>query len=277
MLRTKAGRALAGRDRRARARRRAASCRPRSAIRRPRHRLSSATARPARSSSSAQLRRVPYAEGRGRAQGQIGPNLDKVKPALSQALLIKAITNGGASIMTKAQIAKYQTQMQRLQVPGHQGHPEHRRATSTSRRTRRSALGLQRARSLHWLAVAGERVKLAVSERTLLGSAESRRLRRQGLIPGVLYGRSEPVAIAIGERELRAALTDVVRLARGARRAGRRGLGALGDPQGLPARQGARHDHPRRPPGGPARPADPDRGRGDARRRARRACARAAS
>jgi len=45
-------------------------------------------------------------------QGQIGPNLDKVRPALTQALLIKAITNGGASIMTKAAIAKYQTQMQ---------------------------------------------------------------------------------------------------------------------------------------------------------------------
>jgi large subunit ribosomal protein L25 len=55
--------------------------------------------------------------------------------------------------------------------------------------------------------VAGERVKLAVSERTQLGSAESRRLRRQGLIPGVLYGQSEPVAITIGERDLRAALS----------------------------------------------------------------------
>jgi large subunit ribosomal protein L25 len=55
--------------------------------------------------------------------------------------------------------------------------------------------------------VAGERFKLPVSQRTLLGSAESRRLRRQGLIPGVLYGRAEPVAIAVGERELRAALT----------------------------------------------------------------------
>jgi large subunit ribosomal protein L25 len=54
--------------------------------------------------------------------------------------------------------------------------------------------------------VAGERVKLTVSGRTQLGSAESRRLRRQGLIPGVLYGRSDPVAISIGERELRAAL-----------------------------------------------------------------------
>jgi large subunit ribosomal protein L25 len=32
-------------------------------------------------------------------------------------------------------------------------------------------------------------------------------MRREGLIPGVLYGRSEPVAFAVGERELRAALT----------------------------------------------------------------------
>jgi large subunit ribosomal protein L25 len=55
--------------------------------------------------------------------------------------------------------------------------------------------------------VAGERVKLTVSERSKLGSAESRRLRRKGLIPGVLYGRSTPVAIAVGERELRSALT----------------------------------------------------------------------
>jgi large subunit ribosomal protein L25 len=55
--------------------------------------------------------------------------------------------------------------------------------------------------------VAGERVKLPVTERTRLGSAESRRLRRQGLVPGVLYGRSEPVAISIGERDLRAALS----------------------------------------------------------------------
>jgi large subunit ribosomal protein L25 len=55
--------------------------------------------------------------------------------------------------------------------------------------------------------VAGERVKLPVAERTKLGSAESRRLRSQGLVPGVLYGRSDPVAICIGERDLRAALT----------------------------------------------------------------------
>ena len=55
--------------------------------------------------------------------------------------------------------------------------------------------------------MAGERVKLVVQNRSILGSAESRRLRRQGLIPGVLYGREEPVAISIPERDLRTALT----------------------------------------------------------------------
>jgi large subunit ribosomal protein L25 len=46
-----------------------------------------------------------------------------------------------------------------------------------------------------------------VQNRAILGSAEARRLRRSGLIPGVLYGREEPVAITIPERDLRAALT----------------------------------------------------------------------
>ena len=55
--------------------------------------------------------------------------------------------------------------------------------------------------------MAGERVKLEVKERESLGSRESRRLRRAGLIPGVLYGRSEPHAIAVPERDLRRALT----------------------------------------------------------------------
>jgi large subunit ribosomal protein L25 len=56
--------------------------------------------------------------------------------------------------------------------------------------------------------VAGERVKLMVQNRAVLGSAESRRLRRRGLIPGVLYGREEPISIAIAERDLRTALTS---------------------------------------------------------------------
>ena len=55
--------------------------------------------------------------------------------------------------------------------------------------------------------MAGERTKLVVANRERLGSAESRRLRREGLVPGVLYGNGEPVAICIDERELRRALT----------------------------------------------------------------------
>jgi large subunit ribosomal protein L25 len=56
--------------------------------------------------------------------------------------------------------------------------------------------------------MAGERTKLTVTHREQLGSRESRRLRREGLIPGVLYGGSgDPVAICVPERELRRALT----------------------------------------------------------------------
>jgi large subunit ribosomal protein L25 len=55
--------------------------------------------------------------------------------------------------------------------------------------------------------MAGERTKLVVAQRQRLGSAESRRLRKEGLVPGVLYGNGEPVAISISERELRRALT----------------------------------------------------------------------
>ena len=40
-----------------------------------------------------------------------------------------------------------------------------------------------------------------------LGSRNSRRLRRQGLIPGVLYGKGHSRAIVVGERDLRNALS----------------------------------------------------------------------
>jgi mono/diheme cytochrome c family protein len=43
--------------------------------------------------------------------GTIGPNLDKVKPALTEAKIIVAIQKGGAAIMTKAALAKYATRM----------------------------------------------------------------------------------------------------------------------------------------------------------------------
>ena len=45
-------------------------------------------------------------------------------------------------------------------------------------------------------------------ERTELGSRVTRRLRKQGLVPGVLYGRGhKPRSIAIPDRELRRVLT----------------------------------------------------------------------
>jgi large subunit ribosomal protein L25 len=56
--------------------------------------------------------------------------------------------------------------------------------------------------------MAGERIKLEVREREGRGSADSRRLRRQGFIPGVLYGDGKkPHAICVPERELRRVLT----------------------------------------------------------------------
>lgn len=56
--------------------------------------------------------------------------------------------------------------------------------------------------------MAGERVRLEVQQREARGSAASRRLRREGLIPGVLYGRGKtPHAFCVPERELRKALT----------------------------------------------------------------------
>ena len=56
--------------------------------------------------------------------------------------------------------------------------------------------------------MAEERVRLEVETREARGSADARRLRSRGLIPGVLYGDGkEAVAFAIGERELRRVLT----------------------------------------------------------------------
>jgi len=55
--------------------------------------------------------------------------------------------------------------------------------------------------------VSGDRLKLEVREREDLGSRRTRRLRSQGLVPGVLYGKGHARAIAVPERELRAAMT----------------------------------------------------------------------
>ncbi|MFO7571029.1 MAG: 50S ribosomal protein L25 [Gaiellaceae bacterium] len=55
--------------------------------------------------------------------------------------------------------------------------------------------------------MSGDRTKLEVREREELGSRNSRRLRAQGLIPGVLYGKGHARAISVPERELRTAMT----------------------------------------------------------------------
>src|SRR5436309_13313186 len=56
--------------------------------------------------------------------------------------------------------------------------------------------------------MAGERVKLQVKERERRGSRDARRLRREGMIPGVLYGNGkDSYAISVPERELRRVLT----------------------------------------------------------------------
>ncbi len=54
-----------------------------------------------------------------------------------------------------------------------------------------------------------DRVTLEVTKRVAdqLGSRNVRRLRAEGLIPGVLYGKGAAAPFAVGERELRTALT----------------------------------------------------------------------
>jgi large subunit ribosomal protein L25 len=55
--------------------------------------------------------------------------------------------------------------------------------------------------------VSGERFKLEVQQREERGSRTSRRLRANGLVPGVLYGKGHSRAILVPERDLRAAVT----------------------------------------------------------------------
>jgi large subunit ribosomal protein L25 len=58
--------------------------------------------------------------------------------------------------------------------------------------------------------MASKRPTLAVDVREERGSRATRRLRRAGLVPGVLYGGShdEPVSFKVGDRELRRILVD---------------------------------------------------------------------
>ncbi len=58
--------------------------------------------------------------------------------------------------------------------------------------------------------MASDRPTLSVDVREERGSRASRRLRRAGLVPGVLYGAThdEPVSFKVGDRELRRILVD---------------------------------------------------------------------
>jgi large subunit ribosomal protein L25 len=56
--------------------------------------------------------------------------------------------------------------------------------------------------------MADDRPTLEVQERTELGSRESRRLRRTGQVPGVVYGVDEPTSFKVDARALRAALVS---------------------------------------------------------------------
>jgi large subunit ribosomal protein L25 len=55
--------------------------------------------------------------------------------------------------------------------------------------------------------VSGDRLKLEVREREEIGSRRAKRLRAEGLVPGVLYGKGHARAIVVAERELRTAVT----------------------------------------------------------------------
>lgn len=57
--------------------------------------------------------------------------------------------------------------------------------------------------------MADQRPSLSVEERPEIGSRSSRRLRRAGYVPGVVYGAGDdPVAFKVGERDLRIALAN---------------------------------------------------------------------
>ena len=56
------------------------------------------------------LHHVSYVDRRP-GRGSIGPNLNKVTPALDENTIIKAVTCGGSTVMSKTAVAKYTTTM----------------------------------------------------------------------------------------------------------------------------------------------------------------------
>jgi large subunit ribosomal protein L25 len=65
------------------------------------------------------------------------------------------------------------------------------------------ASGRERSLGYNPPPMSGDRMKLEVHERDELGSRHVRRLRKQGLVPGVLYGRGHSRAIAVPAHDLR--------------------------------------------------------------------------
>ena len=102
--------------------------------------------------------------------------------------------------------------------------------------------------------MAADRATLKAQPRTEFGSRESRRLRREGLVPGVVYGGGDEA------RAFQAAGASGAQRARPRRRPDRRrdrGLGrGPGGDQGAAARPGARPPDPPRPARGQARRGD---------------------
>ena len=82
-----------------------------------------------------------------------------------------------------------------------------RRRTRSSRHSRSRARTPRRAPLDSSAAWPESGCKIDVRPRTEFGSAASRRLRREGFVPGVLYGRQEPASFVVAERELRRVLT----------------------------------------------------------------------
>ena len=60
--------------------------------------------------------------------------------------------------------------------------------------------------------MASQTTKLSITARDPEGSRATRRLRRSGRVPGILYGFGDPVSTAVEERELRRALTGAAGL-----------------------------------------------------------------
>ena len=109
-----------------------------------------------------------------------------------------------AIFAARTSCSSYQAQIRnpRVRIPDRAKIPEGAGfAVASSRRSTGVMSSLQSA------AVSGDRLKLEVREREEIGSRHTRRLRSQGLIPGVLYGKGHARAIVVPERELRAAMT----------------------------------------------------------------------